>query len=71
MHKFKFGDVIENGHASLDNPRRKGIFVKKNSKGHYEMTDGKGSFWLNAYDNEQLKKIGSVVRWIEEEQTND
>lgn len=59
--KFKFGDLIENGWASIDNPRRIGIFVKKNSRGNFEMTDGKGLFWLNAKDNEKLVKIGSVL----------
>ena len=27
--RFKFGDIIENGYESIDNPRRKGFFVKK------------------------------------------
>ncbi|MGG3452539.1 hypothetical protein, partial [Paenibacillus rhizolycopersici] len=60
-HDFKFGDLIENHYASEDNPRRKGIFIKKNSKGHFEMTDGKGSFWLSAADNDRLVQIGSVL----------
>ncbi len=59
-YKFKFGDIIENYYASEDNPRRIGIFVKKTSKG-LEMTNGKGSFWLSAHDNEKLVKIGSVL----------
>ncbi|MGW8823418.1 hypothetical protein ACWGNU_14955 [Paenibacillus lautus] len=59
-HNFKFGDLIENHYASEDNPRRIGIFVKKDSKGHFEMTDGKGKFWLSANDNDKLVKIGSV-----------
>ncbi|WP_028547221.1 hypothetical protein [Paenibacillus taiwanensis] len=60
-YNFKFGDLIENDYASHENPRRIGIFVRKNSKGHFEMTDGKGTFWLSAADNDKLVKIGSVL----------
>jgi|GEM_PF-4414817 len=63
-HTFKFGDIIENHYASEDNPRRKAIFIKKNSKGLLEMTDGKGSFWFSAADNEKLVKIGSVIKEV-------
>lgn len=61
-HGFKFGDVIENHWASQDNPRRIGIYVKRTTKGDYEMTDGKGSFWRGAKDNEKLVKVGSVIK---------
>jgi hypothetical protein len=57
---FKFGDVVVNGYASLDNPIRKGIFVKETSKG-YEMTDGKGRFWISG-KHDKLIKIENVVR---------
>jgi hypothetical protein len=57
---FKFGDVIINGYASQCNPIRKGIFVKKVSKG-YELTDGKGKFWVIAKDNDKLTKIGNII----------
>ncbi|MGG3504703.1 hypothetical protein ABES58_04380 [Paenibacillus lautus] len=60
-HNFKFGDLIENHYASEDNPRRIGIFVKKDSNGHFEMTDGKGKFWLSANDNDKLVKVGSII----------
>lgn len=60
-HDFEFGDLIENYYASEDSPRRKGIFVRKNSKGHIELTDGKGAFWLGARENELLVKVGSVL----------
>lgn len=60
-YNFKFGDLIENHYASEDNPRRIGIFVKKDSNGHFEITDGKGKFWTSAYDNDKLVKIGSVI----------
>lgn len=47
-----FGDVVENGWASEDNPTRKGFFVRAftrtgrmNSGLTWEITDGKGKFW--------------------------
>lgn len=61
-HSFKFGDIIENHYAGQDNPHRTGIFVKRTTKGHYEMTDGKGKFWLSAKDNEKLVKVGNVLK---------
>jgi hypothetical protein len=65
-YSFKFGDLIENHYASEDNPRRKGVFVKKNREGHLEITDGKGSFWLSAADNDKLVKIGSILGEVSE-----
>ena len=48
----QFGDIIENGWASDDNPTRTGFFVRegrrtgKMNPGHYfEVTDGAGKFW--------------------------
>lgn len=58
---FKFGDIIENGWASEDNPIRVGIFVKKVSKG-FECTNGKGKFWVVAKDNQRLKVLGNVMK---------
>lgn len=47
-----FGDVVENGWASEDNPTRRGLFVRSfTRKGRmnpgltWEITDGKGKFW--------------------------
>lgn len=47
-----FGDIIENGWASADNPTRTGIFVREgrrmgrmNAGRFFEVTDGKGHFW--------------------------
>lgn len=57
---FKFGDVIVNGYASLDNPLRKGIFVKEMSSG-LQMTDGKGKFWINGR-HDKLIKIENVIK---------
>ena len=57
---FKFGDILINGWASEDNPSRYGIFVKKVSKG-YELTDGKGKFWVTSKDNHKLSVIGNSL----------
>lgn len=53
---LRFGDLVENGRASLDNPRRCGFFVRKGSTPHgrinpgpwIELTDGKGDFWRHS-----------------------
>lgn len=58
---MKFGDIVENGWASEDNPRRKGVFVRTKEKG-YEMTNMKGDFWLSAKDNQKLSVIGSIFQ---------
>lgn len=57
---MKFLDIVENGYASEDNPRRIGIFIKRNGR-NFEMTDGKGRFWLAAGDNEKLNVIGNLL----------
>jgi hypothetical protein len=41
---LKFGDIIENGWASVDSPRRFAIVVKA-KKYYINCTDGKGVFW--------------------------
>jgi hypothetical protein len=48
----RFGDIIENGWASLTNPTRQGFFVrefhrsgKMNPGRTWEVTDGNGLFW--------------------------
>lgn len=48
----RFGDIIENGWASLENPTRRGFFVRAgrrtgrmNEGRYFEVTDGKGKFW--------------------------
>ena len=46
--KPKFGDPVENGWASEDNPTRRGFFVREIRNGArktWEITDGKGKFW--------------------------
>ena len=48
----KFGDVLDNPHASDRNPTKRGVFVrqfkrtgKMNPGTIWEFTDGKGNFW--------------------------
>ena len=41
----KFGDRMHCIYASKDNPLKYGIFVRLR-KHSYEITDGKGKFWL-------------------------
>jgi hypothetical protein len=48
----KFGDVIENGWASENNPTRRGYFVREfvrrgrlNPGRTWQITDGRGRFW--------------------------
>jgi len=60
MNLMKFLDIVENGYASKDNPRRIGIFINRSGR-NYEMTDGKGKFWLSSCDNERLKVIGNLL----------
>ena len=63
--KWSFGDKIENGAASYDNPTRFGFFIRRrvrngkmNSGAYVEMTDGRGNFWEgNAREGHQLARI--------------
>jgi len=50
--KPRFGDLVENGWASEENPTRRGFFVREgkrtgrmNAGTYWEITDGKGKFW--------------------------
>jgi len=50
--KPRFGDIVENGWASVDNPTRTGFFVRQgcrtgrmNAGPYVEVTDGHGKFW--------------------------
>lgn len=53
---LKFGDVIENGYASEDNPRRTAIVVK--ARGHsINCTDGNGDFWDLLFDAQSKIKL--------------
>jgi hypothetical protein len=53
---LKFGDIIENGHASEGNPTKVGIVVK--ARGHsINCTDGAGLFWDLCFDHGTKIKI--------------
>jgi hypothetical protein len=58
---LKFGDIIENGHASTRNPQRFGIVVK--ARGHsINCTDGDGRFWDLCFDfGTKIMIHGSVL----------
>ncbi|MEB6549108.1 hypothetical protein MXL46_08360 [Heyndrickxia sporothermodurans] len=60
LERFKFGDIIENGWASKDNPSSKSIFIRHKKK-TIEVTDGKGKFWEIYHDSENRNTcIGSI-----------
>ncbi|NMH83287.1 hypothetical protein [Heyndrickxia coagulans] len=58
---FKFGDILENGWAAKENPIRTGIFVRNTIKG-FQMTNGKGRFWVINRENHRLTKIGTMLK---------
>lgn len=53
---YRFGDIIENGWASKNNPHRKGIFVRHN-RNKIELTNGKGKFWEVVHDGQHKNKV--------------
>lgn len=58
---FKFGDVLENGWTSKNNPYSKCIFLRKTSKTIHIMSfDGKlGEFYND--NKHRLVKVGSII----------
>lgn len=52
----KFGDIIENGYASKDNPRRTSIVVKARDHS-INCTDGNGDFWDLLFDAQSKIKL--------------
>lgn len=53
--KPRFGDLVENGWASEENPTRRGFFVREIRNGArrtWEITDGKGKFWRCPLDSD-------------------
>jgi len=55
---FVFGDIVENGWASDDNPQKRG-FVVRATRQSIELTNGKGDFWkFSIGPNNRLTKIG-------------
>jgi hypothetical protein len=60
-HLFKFGDIIENGLASLDNPRRFGIIIKAR-RYSIHCTDGNSDYWDLIFNpNSRIKKHGNAL----------
>jgi hypothetical protein len=59
--ELKFGDIIENGWSSTDNPRRFGIVIKP--RAHSIMcTDGQKDYWdLIFYSLSKIKLHGNVL----------
>lgn len=61
LANVKFGDVVVNGHASEQNPRRIGIFVKCKPK-KIQLTDGL-NFWDIYTDKEsRFVIVGSILK---------
>lgn len=55
---LKFGDIIENGYASSENPRRISIVVK--ARAHtINCTNGEGDFWDLVFDAGSKIKLHS------------
>lgn len=53
--KPRFGDLVENGWASEENPTRRGFFVREIRNGArrtWEITDGNGKFWRCPLDSD-------------------
>lgn len=60
LMRLKFGDIIENGHASENNPRRFGIVVKPRAYS-IQLTDTV-DFWDLVFDsNSKIKIHGNVL----------
>jgi len=67
--KPKFGDLIENGWASDNNPQKISVYIKTNyHKGrinhgkYFNLTDMKGDFWELPNDKESRSKIvGNII----------
>lgn len=58
---LKFGDIVENGWASIRNPIRFGIVIEVKVK-TIRMTDGKDRFWELCFDAQtKLKLYGNIT----------
>ena len=59
--KFKFGDIIVNHHASIDNPQRQGVFVNYD-RNTIVLTDTKGNFWFPMLDKDAILEVtGNIL----------
>lgn len=73
---LKFGDIVENGFASVKNPQRIGVFVKYfyragqlNPGRFIECTDTKGNFWTTPITSDS--RIGIIGKWPQDWNPND
>lgn len=60
----RFGDIVENAWASIDNPTRVGLFVREirrtgrlNRGRFFEVTDGHGRFWQVMADRDHRTTV--------------
>lgn len=68
MHNFEFGDIIENGWASDDNPTKRGVFIRyirrtgKLNPGKHAVVrfDGGGLGEFRVDMEAKLQKVGSI-----------
>lgn len=61
-NRLKFGDIVINGWAGDENPRRKGIVVEMEER-KVRLTDGKGNYWwLINDDGAKFVIIGNALR---------
>ena len=58
---MKFGDIVDNGYASDDNPTKYGIVIYSRGarQGGIRMTDGKGKFWT-VDPHDRIKVVGRI-----------
>lgn len=61
---LKFGDIIDNGYASENNPIKYGIVIYSRSirNGGIKLTNGQGKFWI-IEPHDRVNKVGSI--WSE------
>jgi len=60
LRNLKFGDIVVNHWASVDNPTREGVFIRYVSR-YAKCTDMKDKFWDNINDEDgKLEKVGSI-----------
>ena len=58
---LKFGDIIDNGYASNNNPHKFGIVIYSRStrNGGIKLTNGRGKFWI-VDPHDRIIKVGSI-----------
>ena len=58
---MKFGDIIDNGYASKDNPTKYGIVIYSRGirQGGIRLTNGKGKYWT-VDPHDKIKVVGNI-----------